>query len=437
MANAATYPIYNRSSGWNALLPKRTIKTPVDLDASYEFVIIGAGYTGLAVARRLAELSSPANILLIEATEIGEGASARNSGFILTVPFLTSHSSRSTHTSETETAIKQIRFYGAGLQWLKASVDAGGIECDWDDVGKYHAAATDDGAAGIKALAKHYRQCGVTCAEIDPQDFAGRIGTPYYKYALHTGNNVYVQPAALVRGLADTLPANVTLLERTPVLSLSGEGPFTVETPGRTIRARKVVIANNGFAQRLGFFNDRLFNIYTYAGLTPELDDEQLAAHGTDQNWGITPAARAGTTLRRPIGRRFMVRSLHSYEAEESVSSVEAKLMDSYQRRYPHLRSHRFEYVWGGAVGLTRNAATCFGKVADHLYASVGCNGAGIMKGTTYGKLLAEVMMGLESQDSLDVQNMNSPSWLPPDPILRWGVTIEMKRMKKLAGAER
>ena len=437
MSRAGTHPIYERPCGWNALLPSRDARSATGIQASYDVVVVGAGYTGLAAARRLAELNPAADILLVEATEIGEGASARNSGFILTVPFFTSHSGHSGHATATETALDQIRIYAAGLAWLKGIVDAGSIHCDWDDVGKYHAASTDLGAAGIRSLTEHYRECGIPCSEIDPEDFAQRIGSSYYKHAVHSGNNVYVQPAALVRGLADTLPPNVKLVERTPVLSLSGRGPFEVELPGKLVRAEKVVIANNGFARKLGFFKDRLFNVFTYAALTPELDDYQLARHGTDRDWGVTPAARAGTTLRRPIGRRFMVRSLHSYEAEEPSSSVEAKLEDCYRRRYPSLRSHRFEYVWGGVVGLSKNAASCFGRVAGNLYASVGCNGAGIMKGTAYGKLLAEQVMGLQSQDYLDVQRMNAPSWLPPDPIRRWGVAMTIRRMRKQAGAER
>ena len=434
MPSPATYPVYRSRCGWNAILPARAHRPVVKIDSSYEFVVIGAGYTGLAAARRLAELNPAAHILLADAADIGEGASARNSGFILTVPFFTSHSG---HSAATAMATRQIRIYNAGLAWLKGIVDGGAIQCDWDDVGKYHAAATDEGVASINSLAANYRECGVACQEIERAEFARRVGSSYYKYALHTGNNVFVQPAALVRGLADTLPRNVTLAERTPILSLSGTGPFALEMPGKQVRAQRVVIANNGFARQLGFFRDRLFNMYTYAGMTHELDDEQLEAHGTESDWGIAPAARAGTTLRRPIGRRFLVRSLHTYEAEESMNGIETKLEDCYRRRYPRLRTHKFEYVWSGVVGLSRNAASCFGKVADNLYASVGCNGAGIMKGTAYGKLLAELMMGRESPDALDVKNMNSPSWLPPEPFRRWGVALTIRRMVRQAGAER
>ena len=433
MPRPSTYPVFERPSGWNALLPPRAPKTTAALEAVYEYVVIGAGYTGLAVARRLAELNSSATILLLEATEIGEGTSGRNSGFVLTAPL----TAAAKDAEPTEKATRQLEIFDAGFEWLSRTVRDASIRCDWNEAGKYHAAATDEGVSNIRALARQYQVCGLRCDEIPQAEFARRIGSSYYKYAFHTGHNVFVQPAALVRGLADSLPANVTLLEQAPVLSVSGRGPFTVELSSRQVRAHKMVIANNGFAKRLGFLRNRIFNIYTYAGMTPELDDDELAGHGTDTEWGILPAARAGTTLRRTSGRRFLVRSLQSYEADRSGRQVDGTLEEIYRQRYPGLRSHRFEYVWGGALGLTMNAETCFGEIADNLYVSAGCNGVGIMKGTVYGKLLAEQIMGLDSNDVRDVRRMNAPTWIPPDPVLRWGVTMAMNKRTRQAGAER
>src|SRR5690606_35444420 len=181
---------------------------------------------------------------------------------------------------------------------------------------------------------------------------AEKIGTSYYQYGLHTMNNVLVQPAALIRGLADTLPDNVTVLEHTPVVSLSDKGQCVVRTTHHEIRAGKLILANNSFIKELGLLRNRLITIFTYAGLTPELDDEQLALHGTDPEWGLIPANRLGTTLRKVQDRRFMVRSAYSYEHAQTQATVEAMLIDCYRRRYPAVRSHRLEHVWGGVTAL-------------------------------------------------------------------------------------
>ena len=62
--------------------------------------------------------------------------------------------------------------------------------------------------------------------------------------------------------------------------------------------------------------------------------------------------------MRRVQGDRFMVRSAYSYEREQSPADTLAQLTGSYQRRYPNMKSHRFEYVWRGTTALTRNGAT-------------------------------------------------------------------------------
>jgi NADPH-dependent 2,4-dienoyl-CoA reductase/sulfur reductase-like enzyme len=79
--NYPTFPLYADLCGFNALLPPRTACARAKGDVTADHVIVGAGYTGLAAARRLAELQPQARIIVIEATEVGEGSSGRNSGF--------------------------------------------------------------------------------------------------------------------------------------------------------------------------------------------------------------------------------------------------------------------------------------------------------------------------------------------------------------------
>jgi len=57
-----------------------------------DWVIIGAGFTGLSAALRLAELHPGDNVVVLEATGIADGPAGRNSGFMIDLPHdLTSH----------------------------------------------------------------------------------------------------------------------------------------------------------------------------------------------------------------------------------------------------------------------------------------------------------------------------------------------------------
>ena len=49
-----TYPAYPERCGFNALLPPRAPRPRAEGDIVADHVVVGAGYTGLAVARRLA-----------------------------------------------------------------------------------------------------------------------------------------------------------------------------------------------------------------------------------------------------------------------------------------------------------------------------------------------------------------------------------------------
>ncbi len=435
MTDPITYPRYQAASGWNALLPIRQARTAAPEERHFEAVVIGAGVTGLAAARRIAELQPQARVLLIDASTIGEGSSGRNSGFLINLPHNTGMSG---HGSPVEVARKQIKLYNTGIDWLKSLVDQHGIDCGWNPVGKYHAAATPDGEKRLRETLGQYEQWGVAYRELGADQLQAALGTRYYHYGYHSHNNIFVQPAALVRGLADHLPANVQLWEGEPVLALSrGRRPFEVRTRSATLMADRVVIANNGFATRLGLARDRVFTIYTYAALTPKLPVDDLSQLGDAPEWGVIPANRLGTTLRRTASGRFMVRSAYSYESELDMGSVRAMLQDCYRRRYSSMRSFAFEQVWGGVTALTRNGALYFGRVEEGLYVSIGCNGAGLLKGSMFGKLLGEMACGAQSPELADALGFQRPTWLPPEPIRRIAVVSAIHYQKYRAGLER
>ena len=71
--------------GWSELLPPRLAVDSIQGAHRVPWVIVGAGLTGLACARRLAELYPNNEVLLLDARLIGQGASGRNSGFAVGV----------------------------------------------------------------------------------------------------------------------------------------------------------------------------------------------------------------------------------------------------------------------------------------------------------------------------------------------------------------
>jgi glycine/D-amino acid oxidase-like deaminating enzyme len=119
------FPDYPDRCGWNAMLPPRAARPALQGDRRADFAVIGAGFTGLAAARRLAELHPQARIAVLEATEVGEGSSGRNSGFASPTD-----SPGGTSPAALATAAAQDRFGAEGFGWLVELMQRHGIACD-------------------------------------------------------------------------------------------------------------------------------------------------------------------------------------------------------------------------------------------------------------------------------------------------------------------
>ena len=75
--------VNDNSCSWiNDLSPRINIQT-FSSNLNCEWLIIGAGYTGLSAARKLGQLYPNQKIILVDAQLAGEGASSRNSGYLV------------------------------------------------------------------------------------------------------------------------------------------------------------------------------------------------------------------------------------------------------------------------------------------------------------------------------------------------------------------
>jgi glycine/D-amino acid oxidase-like deaminating enzyme len=73
-------------SGWYELLPPPAPARELSQSLTADWVVIGAGFAGLAAARRLTQLCPGDKIVLLEAQRVGWGAAGRNSGFMIDLP---------------------------------------------------------------------------------------------------------------------------------------------------------------------------------------------------------------------------------------------------------------------------------------------------------------------------------------------------------------
>ena len=65
-------PEVDRTNGWSASLAQRQAKPALQGERTADWVVLGAGYAGLAAARRLAENYPDNHIVLIEPAQQGK-----------------------------------------------------------------------------------------------------------------------------------------------------------------------------------------------------------------------------------------------------------------------------------------------------------------------------------------------------------------------------
>ena len=166
-----------------------------------------------------------------------------------------------------------------GFGWLRDMVGRHAIECDWHDAGRVQAAATDEGARSLDGIASRLDALGDRFERLDAAAMRERLGTAYYRAGLHIASGALVQPAALVRGLADALPPQARLFERSRALRWRRRGSgWRVETDGVHVDAPRLLLAAHTGCASLGALQDRYAPLHVYAGITPPLPVERWPA---------------------------------------------------------------------------------------------------------------------------------------------------------------
>lgn len=436
--NVKHLPLDQNINGWSAIIPAGRAYEQQRGGSTADWLAIGAGYAGIAFARRLAELRPDKRIILLDAGAIGDNASGRNSGFAIDLP----HNIGSS-TAELEKAASYRRLLQYGIAHLQETVERHAIACDWSAAGKYHCAVGRGFDPLIEAYVRELNALGEPYQLFDRDELARRLGTRFYRRAVYTPNCILLNPAALVGGLAASLPDNVTVYANSPALNIETGAKIRVTTPLGEIVADRLMLGINGTARGLPLFNGRVFAVATFATLTAPLTPEQRARVGDMADWGLTPAnAIAGATLRYTRDHRFLIREHVNFTPGMITTGVESGRRAQHHRAifarvFPNLRDVAVDYSWSGLISVTRNGAPIWGRLAENVYAAVGCNGAGLSKHTAAGRLLADFALGEDNPLIADAQSLGRASYLPPRPLLDLGVHGYLARERWRARSER
>jgi len=411
----------------NDLTPRLNIKS-LQSNEDCEWLVIGAGYTGLSAARKLAQLYSYQKIILVDAQLAGEGASSRNSGYLVD----TTLNDGFTSNKELNNYKKKADIYDLGINTVKKFINEYQVDCDWNECGKYFASSKKEDKKVLRNFSDTLTKLDFEHNLFSNKELSKRLGTNFYNVALHTKGGILLHPGKLVRAMVDVLPKYVFLYENSSLLSWNkNKDVISCEFKNGKIKTKKIIFATNGFLKSLGIKSNYNFPITLTASMTRPLTDDEFKSIGQPKEWGVLPVRPMGATIRMTKDRRILIRNtaeVHNpYKMEKS--NLEKRSINQrigIKKRFPQLPDDIIQSSWSGVVSRTRNSSQIFEKIDENVFA-VGCyNGSGIGVGTLFGEQIAIKASEENTKEIETIEARNKPTWLPPQPFLNLGVKTRL-----------
>ena len=426
--------------GWVALAGDYTSHPTFKGTQTTGWAIIGGGFTGLAAARRIAELEPNARIILIDGERIGQGATGRNSGFVVANES-PGHAALSSASGRADYAALNALDH-AGVAALKQLVETHEINCQWEDTGSIHAATSPKNFDKLRHHAQAFADMGINATLLDQAALHKRLGTTHYKLGVLSTGGALVQPAALAKGLSDSLPAQVEVYENSPVIKLKQDGDAAILTlQDGTLRANKVIVAVNAFMPRLGIQTDRVFPLALTASLTRPLTKAEEDEIGHAASWGVLSPQSLGATMRLTKDRRILIRNTAEYRPSgiepTRLAQSQGIHYQGLKKRFPWLAADAIEYTWSGNICVSANSKPVFSKLLDTIFASGCYNASGVARGTIMGRLIADLAMNMPSALLDTAKSIHAPSWIPPRPFFDMAAKSRMALERAKGKSER
>jgi glycine/D-amino acid oxidase-like deaminating enzyme len=395
-------------------------------DTSVDVAIIGAGFTGLWAAWYLKQAKPDLNVLVIEKEFAGFGASGRNGGWCMGT-FAWDHERYAKVTSR-EAVLEMAAHLRGTVAEIQRVCEQQGIDADFLPTEELMIASNPAQMVRMKAELAHRHAWGeeTRVRELTPEEVKQRISIPGVTGALEIANMARIQPAKLVRGLAEAVErAGVRIVEGTEVLSYaSGE---VVTTKG-TVRAPVILRGTEGFTATIKGHKRDWLPLNSAQIATAVLPPEVWAKIGWDGHELIGDLNNAYCYCQRTregritVGARGVPYKFGSKMDKNGAPDAETirRLTAVLHRYFPEAAAYPIEHAWCGVIGVPRDwcATVGFDKATGLGWAG-GYVGVGVSTSNLAGRTLADLALGRDTEITrLPWVNRRVRSW-EPEPF-RW-----------------
>ncbi|MDC1279773.1 FAD-binding oxidoreductase [Pelagibacteraceae bacterium] len=430
--------VNDKTCAWINDLEIRKNYNILSRDRECEWLVVGAGYTGLSAARKLSELYPNQKIIIVDAQLAGEGASGRNSGYLVD----TTLNDGFTSNKEILNYKKKTDIYQLGINAVKKFIKEYQVDCEWNETGKYFASSKKEDKKILINFSKTLSKLGFQHNLLDKEELSKKLGTSFYNLALYTKGGILLHPGKLARAMIDTLPNNIELLEKSQLLKWKKNGnKIYCDFKSNKIITKKIIFCTNGFLKSLGIKKNYNFPITLTASMTRPLTDKEFKSIGEPKEWGVLPVRPMGATVRMTRDRRVLIRNTAEVFNSFNMPNEELKkrtLNQKYgiKKRFPTFPDNIIESSWSGVVSRTRNSSQIFEKIENNIFVAGCYNGSGIGVGTLFGEQIAIKASNQTSNEISIIEKRKKPNWLPPQPFLNLGIKTRLLYEKIRASSD-
>jgi len=404
-----------------------------------DLVIAGGGFTGLWAALQAKERDPDRDVLLLEATSVGEGASGRNGGFA--DPSLTHGLANGLRhfPGEVETLQQLGR---ENYTELFASLARYGIDADVEENGTLSVATAPYQVEDLRAHHADLERHGAVAEWLDRDAVREQVDSPTYCAGIWSRRAAIVDPARLVWGLRDTvLRLGVRIYEGSSVDRIARAGAeIELRCASGSVRAQKALLATNAFRSPLYRMRCASIPVWDYALMTEPLSEAQLESVGWRNRQGIGDSGNRFHYYRLTRDNRILwggydaIYHFGSRTDERFQQRPEsfAGLSQRFFRTFPQLHGLRFSHQWGGPISTTTrfclDAGTAHGRRVSW---AIGYTGLGVVASRFGARVALDLLDRPEAPHlALDFVRKRCFPW-PPEPIRSLAVGLTQRELAR------
>ncbi|NMH59753.1 NAD(P)/FAD-dependent oxidoreductase [Alteromonas ponticola] len=391
-------------------------------DTHCEWLIIGAGYTGLATACELKQQSPNADVVVVDSHDIGFGCAGRNGGFVLSGTGRYSLSAIAKRWGA-GVADKMHHEFRSAVDEVGRRVQQGQIQCDLNN-GPYLKIAHNAKQASLlrNAVETNKRQFGLDATFLSADELQAHLSIQH-AFGASSQPGQALNPLKYVDGLASlAVSEGAKVFTRTPAESIErNDKGWTVTTPDATIKADNILLASNAYSPKKfhPMIDQRQFPVQSSIIVTAPLPDALRNATGLNQAMTMMDTRMMKYYYRTLPDGRLLFGGRGAVTGKNADSPLsKQRLVNAMTASFPALNGISVDYFWSGwvSVALDSMPRVVFDENQRIGY-SMGYCGSGVSFATLAGARLAQKALGQHIDITLPLYKDALPKY--PLPAMR------------------